>query len=534
MTISKRLGLSNYPHYGAGTGTTPAFEKIQTWGMSLSNNNDTITYNVITNLQPNITLNYELVGANVGNFQSGNISGSVTLDSNSSFTISETLNVEFDYANVTDATVNLTLYSPVNNATVATAPDLTITQATAPNISGGNISYVTSTGTSPYQLTAEYTLHTITANTTVTIHDPGSNANLELYTLYVGGGSAGASGDSVDAGTGGGAGEVGSSNVTVTEGWGSFASLNPIQSYPNSQTILDVIYSANAVVNGVTLTTDSFLMPANTNLVDGELVNAYDYPTVAVRLPVPQTPSQITIDYNDQDVYVKKNTSASNANVSVWSIYTDENLTNASIKDSGNVWRQTLLTTSATSTYGYGLVRLDPTPTSWDAVIGDGGTVTYQPSPPAYIASGGLATYIGRFRAKPGYGGKSGNGYVAGNDPGGQGSAGGAGAGADGGDAVGNESGTGGNGIQDYILATYDYWGGGGAGGAVGLDRPSGGLGGGGGLGVTSTEGQKGQDGKGGGGMGGPYTLSGITPGYGGGDGAIYIRYMSKYRTLSI
>ncbi len=211
---SKRIGFLRNKH---AKGNGGAFvNEFSVKSISSANSDRSVVYEIDSN-RPNLTVNYSITNADSGHFQS--TSGNVTLDSNGNANITIDANIGYNYADTNNVTYSFNILSPNNsNVVLLTNNNVTLVQPDPIVATGGTVTETDSGSGFEY---AGYKVHTFTANANLTISDVGSNPNVDVNALIVGGGGAGGESytrstyfsgalQSYDwrGGTGGGAGEA--------------------------------------------------------------------------------------------------------------------------------------------------------------------------------------------------------------------------------------------------------------------------------------------------------------------------------------
>jgi hypothetical protein len=210
--FAKRRGL------GAQGGVAPSPGRGLVITPTISNNAETITWTIQSNMTFQPTLKYQITNLSNTDFTDGSVSGNITLNPSGGFTITRNLDKLANYSN-SNVIFNLQLISAESNVLIGQSANAVVKPATPFVATGGNTSLVE----------GKFTVHTFTTtgNSNLTISALGDNpGNLDIRTLIVNGGSAGSSGSSyresifgaitnyvVVGGNGGGAGYANESNT---------------------------------------------------------------------------------------------------------------------------------------------------------------------------------------------------------------------------------------------------------------------------------------------------------------------------------
>ena len=161
---------------------------------SLSNNGERVTWTLSSNLKPNVILNYQITGPDAAAFFENSNTGTITTNSSGSATIIRNLDKFYEYSSVSNVSMQVKLYSPNNAELVTSSSNVTISQANAFAATGGNIT--TFTG-GVDGLSGEYTVHafTTTGANTFTVTNVGAYpSNTTIDVVAIGGGGAGGDG----------------------------------------------------------------------------------------------------------------------------------------------------------------------------------------------------------------------------------------------------------------------------------------------------------------------------------------------------
>jgi hypothetical protein len=479
----KRRGL------GAAGGVTPTPGRDLVITPTITSNGERVVWTITSNMAANVVLNYEIIGANVETFYEGALTGNITLNNNGDTTLERNLDPFYEYASTTDKPVQLKVFSPSNVLLATSTSNVIVGAANAFAANGGNT--FTFTG-GVDNLKGEYTVHKFdtvgSANITVTnLGAYPSNINIDV--VVIGGGGAGgeaAWNNSVEnltpeeiaddfmgsyKGYAGSGGAGGNVNITALN-----ASGFNTQTYP--------LYVGNGAASASTTEGQTSWFSASANIV--ALGGKSGQPNINAALTDP-------------------------ANV---------------IATGGN---STVFTggAGATRTYFVPMSAFDPTPKyTWIERTGGGGAGATQNGSNATISTGSFGP-----TATDGFGGAGGNGRaftITGN-------------------VIVAGGGGGGGAINQVDSGASGGSGGGGTGARGAWQSNPGGL---------ATAGTATLGGGGGGGGGGVYSRTfalrnkkalnyttsnnvytvnfSSANGGAGGTGAVYVRYLSKYRQLSI
>lgn len=161
---------------------------------SLSNNGERVTWTLTSNLEENVVLSYEITGPDAAAFFENTNTGTITTNSSGGATIIRNLDKFYEYDSLTNVSIQVKLYSPNTVELVTSSSNVTIGQANVFAATGGNI--ITFTG-GVDSLPGEYTVHAFTtagANT-FTVTNVGSYpSNTTIEIVAIGGGGAGGDG----------------------------------------------------------------------------------------------------------------------------------------------------------------------------------------------------------------------------------------------------------------------------------------------------------------------------------------------------
>ena len=161
---------------------------------SLSNNAERVIWTLASNLEPNVVLNYQIIGSDAQAFFENTNTGTITVDSGGSATIVRNLDKFYQYSSTSNVNIQVKLYSPNNVELTTSTSNVVIKQADAFAATGGNIT--TFTG-GVDNLQGEYTVHQFatTGANTFTVTNVGSYpSNTTIDFVLIGGGGAGADG----------------------------------------------------------------------------------------------------------------------------------------------------------------------------------------------------------------------------------------------------------------------------------------------------------------------------------------------------
>ena len=250
MPFSSKFGFNNKDLPGSPQQVDPANIIITP---SLLSNDTQILYTITSN-RPNVTLNYRINGAVAEDFNSGTLTGNVSLDTNGNALLQYTANLNPLYANniiKDNSSFNLQLYStPESTTVISQSSNASFVANVHVTASGGTETTVSDANSS----TGTFKIHTFTTNNVdvgggktvsetktdyLDIFNAGTSPNsTNLSYLAVGGGGSGFSSTTTShveerAASGGGGGMVimgnltaGVNNVSVTVGNGGGANVN--------------------------------------------------------------------------------------------------------------------------------------------------------------------------------------------------------------------------------------------------------------------------------------------------------------------
>ena len=204
----KRISFNNKAHYGAGTGTAgdQPFTRINDWNPVLSNNSETVTFNVDSNLPASTTFNYEWNG-NSEIFNS-NTSGQFTTDGSGNFTLDATIDRTWNWADTTNVNISVSIIDPTGDDLLETSPNVIVRNAESIEATGGNITTLTGGVESlpiGYRI-QEFSGANVLANAEgFTITSLGLySSNIDVRYLVVGAGGDGGAGQTYQTGLPGG------------------------------------------------------------------------------------------------------------------------------------------------------------------------------------------------------------------------------------------------------------------------------------------------------------------------------------------
>jgi hypothetical protein len=179
--------------FGGAGGVTPAPSRNLVITPTLTNNAERVTWTITSNM-PNVVLDFNFIGANSTTFVESTTSGNVTLNSNGSATIVRNLDKFNDYANTSNLAVNIDFFAPGSAVFLANATNnVVVGPANTFTATGGTITNFTG---GVDNLQGEYTLHSFESsglyNLTVTnVGEFPSNSVIDV--VAIGGGGAGGS-----------------------------------------------------------------------------------------------------------------------------------------------------------------------------------------------------------------------------------------------------------------------------------------------------------------------------------------------------
>lgn len=178
--FAKRKGL------GGQGGVTPAPNRGLTVTPVLSNNAETITWNIQSNMTFSPTLKYVITNLSNTDFTDGAVEGNITLDSNGSFTLTRNLDRLANYSN-SNIVFNLQLVNPESNVLLGQSSNAVVKPATPLTATGGTVTLYDN----------KYTIHTYstTGNSSFAVSTLGDYpANLDVWAVIASGGGAGGQG----------------------------------------------------------------------------------------------------------------------------------------------------------------------------------------------------------------------------------------------------------------------------------------------------------------------------------------------------
>jgi hypothetical protein len=179
--VTKRRGL------GGQGGVTPAPSRNLTITPALSNNAETITWTIQSNMTFSPTLNYVITNLSNTDFTDGAVTGNITLNSSGSFTITRNLDRLANYSN-SNITFSLQLINPESNVLLGQSSNAVVKPATPLTATGGDTVTVYDN---------KFTIHTYTTtgNSSFNISSLGDYpANLDVWAVVANGGGAGGGG----------------------------------------------------------------------------------------------------------------------------------------------------------------------------------------------------------------------------------------------------------------------------------------------------------------------------------------------------
>ena len=180
---------------GGQGGVTPAPSRNLTITPTLQNNAERVVWTINSNMAAGIDLNYEITGANVETFFEGTLSGTITLNSSGGATIIRNLDKFYEYAKTSNNVINVNFYAPGSNVFLANATNNVV-------VAAANTFTATSSNTTNFtggvdNLSGGYTLHTFEytgANANLTVTNVGEYpSNSIIDVVAVGAGGAGGS-----------------------------------------------------------------------------------------------------------------------------------------------------------------------------------------------------------------------------------------------------------------------------------------------------------------------------------------------------
>ena len=135
----KRISFNNQAHYGAGTGTAgdQPFTRINSWNPVLSNNSETVTFNIDSNLPGSTTFNYNWTG-NTEIYTSAT-TGQFTTDSNGNFSLAASIDRSWNFNDTTNVDITVQIISTVGDDLLETSPNIIVRNAESIEATGGNI-----------------------------------------------------------------------------------------------------------------------------------------------------------------------------------------------------------------------------------------------------------------------------------------------------------------------------------------------------------------------------------------------------------
>lgn len=201
MPISSRFGYNSFKVTGTGEQDTP-FSMTVTPSIT-GTNSDVATYTITSN-RPNATIYYSIVGASNDDFNSGTITGNVTLDTDGNTTINLTANTSpLTSSNtlVADKSFNMEIYNYVTSSNVlASSSNLNLNANVFVTAEGGI--ETTTSGPNPDTVYKFHEFYSNTSNTgfiLTTIGTIGQSNVSRQYVNYlsVGGGGTGYNSSSI-------------------------------------------------------------------------------------------------------------------------------------------------------------------------------------------------------------------------------------------------------------------------------------------------------------------------------------------------
>lgn len=193
MTFTRKISFNNQAHYGAGTGTAGnvVYSRINSWNPVLSNNSETVTFNVDSKLPGNTQFGYEWNG-NANIFVSAT-SGNVTTDATGNFSVSASIDRYWNWDDTTNVDISFTIIDQTQGDRLDTSPNVIVRNAQSIEATGGNITTLTGGVES---LQGGYRIHEFSgsniASGAFTITNlPLHSANVDVRYLVVGEGGDG-------------------------------------------------------------------------------------------------------------------------------------------------------------------------------------------------------------------------------------------------------------------------------------------------------------------------------------------------------